>query len=107
MLEIAVAEVKAKLDAGEPVHLLDVREPEEIAICSLPGAESIPMMQLFTGLKRTEAAPDAAVVVVCHHGIRSLEAARLLQMQGFTNVKSMAGGIDAWAEESDPSMTRY
>ena len=107
MLEITVAEVKEKLDAGEPVHLLDVREPEEIAICSLPGAESIPMMQLFTGLKRTEAAPDSLIVVLCHHGVRSLEATRLLQMQGFANVKSMAGGIDAWAEQIDPAMTRY
>jgi len=107
MLEITVAEVKAKLDAGEALHLLDVREREEIAICSLPGAEQIPMMQLFTGMKRTEAAADAPIVIFCHHGIRSLEAARLLQMQGFTNVKSMAGGIDAWADEFDPSMTRY
>ena len=107
MLEITVEEVKAKLDAGEPVHLLDVREQQELAICALDGVEHIPMMSLFLGLKKTAADQHAELVVVCHHGIRSLEAAQFLKMQGFENVKSMAGGMEAWAASIDPSMPRY
>ena len=107
MIETTPAEVKAKLDAGEPVHLIDVREPHEVAICAIEGAEHIPMMSLFLGLTKTEAAQDAEIVCVCHHGVRSLEAMKFLQMQGFENVKSLAGGVDAWATDVDPSMPRY
>jgi rhodanese-related sulfurtransferase len=107
VIEIGVKEVKAKLDAGEPVHLLDVREHQELEICSLPGAEHIPMMSLFTGIRKTTAGPDAEIVVFCHVGVRSFEAANYLRMQGFKNARSMAGGVDAWAREVDPSMARY
>ena len=107
MIEISVREVKAKLDAGEAVHLLDVRELQELEICGLPGAEHIPMMSLFTGVRKTTAASDDEIVVFCHVGVRSFEAANYLRMQGFRNAKSMAGGVDAWAREVDPSMTRY
>jgi rhodanese-related sulfurtransferase len=107
MLETTVQQVKAKLDAGDAVHLLDVREGHEVAICTLSGAEHIPMMPLFLGMKKTAAARDAEIVVYCHHGIRSLEAAKFLQMEGFENVKSMSGGIEEWATAIDPSMARY
>ena len=107
MLEITVEEVKRKLDAGEPLHLLDVREPEELAICALPGVEHIPMMQLFLGVQRTTANQDAEVVIICHHGIRSLEAAQFLRRQGFENAVSMAGGVAAWSQRIDPSFPTY
>ena len=107
MTEITVQEVKAKLDAGEPVHLVDVREQQEVALCALPDSEHIPMMSLFLGVKKTAAAQDAEIVVYCHHGIRSLEAMQFLKTQGFENVKSMAGGIEAWATTVEPGMTRY
>ena len=107
MLEISVQDLKAKIDAGESVHLLDVREQQELAICALDGAEHIPMMSLFLGLKKTAAAQDAEVVVFCHTGVRSLEAAQFLRMQGFEDAKSLAGGIDAWAVAIDPSLARY
>jgi len=107
MLEITPEDLKAKLDGGEPVHLLDVREEQELAICALDGAEHIPMMSLFLGLKKTAAPQDAEVVVFCHTGVRSLEAAQFLKLQGFENVKSMAGGIDAWAVSIDRSLSRY
>lgn len=107
MLEITVEDVKAKLDGGEPLHLLDVREAQELSICSLEGAEHIPMMSLFLGLKKTAADQEAELIVICHHGIRSLEAAQFLQMQGFKNVKSMSGGVEAWATSIDPKMARY
>jgi rhodanese-related sulfurtransferase len=107
MLEITVEEVERRLDAGEAIHLLDVREPEEIAICALPDAEHIPMLQLFLGVQRTTAAQDDEVVIVCHHGIRSLEAARFLRRQGFEKAVSMAGGVAAWAQRIDPSFPTY
>jgi rhodanese-related sulfurtransferase len=107
MLEITAEEVKAKLDAGERVHLVDVREDREVAICTLDGSEHIPMMSLFLGLKKVEVEQDEPIVVYCHTGIRSLEATRFLQMQGFSDVKSMAGGIDAWAVRIETSMARY
>jgi rhodanese-related sulfurtransferase len=107
MLEIDADEVKAKLDRGERVVLLDVREPMELAICRLEGAEHIPMLQLFLGLMAPSAAPDDEIVVFCHHGIRSLEAARHLRQKGFARARSLAGGIDAWAERIDPTLPRY
>ena len=107
MSEITVEEVKLKLDAGEVLHLIDVREAHEVAVCALDGAEHIPMMSLFLGLQKTAAAQDASIVVFCHHGIRSLEAMKFLEMQGFENVLSMAGGIEAWAQRVDSSIARY
>ena len=107
MLEISVEELKDLLDRGEPVHLLDVREPAELALCRLEGAEHIPMLELFAGLRSPSAAPDAPVVVFCHVGERSLESARFLRRLGFAHARSLAGGIDAWAMRYDPSMARY
>ncbi|NJN14691.1 MAG: rhodanese-like domain-containing protein [Planctomycetes bacterium] len=106
-IEIDVEEVKRRMDEGEELHLLDVREPEEIAPLRLPGAEEIPMMPLFLGTTRTTAPPEREVIVYCHHGIRSFEAAQLLRLQGFTRARSMAGGIEAWASRIDPAMRRY
>ena len=65
------------------------------------------MMQLFTGMTKSTAAQDAEIVVYCHSGIRSMEAMMFLRHAGFENVRSMAGGIDAWAAEIDPTLTRY
>lgn len=107
MEEVTPREVKARLDRGERVHLVDVREAAELAICRLQGAEHIPMMHLFLGLKRPQAAPGAELVVFCHTGVRSLEAARFLRLNGFAGALSLAGGIDAWAAEIDPSLSRY
>jgi len=107
VIEIDAAEVKAKLDRGERVHLVDVRESQELAICRIEGAEHIPMMQLFLGLKTPSAGPEDEVVVLCHHGMRSFEAASFLRAKGFARARSLAGGIDAWAAEVDPSLARY
>ena len=106
-MEISVIDAKAKIDRGDPVHLIDVREHEEIAICRIEGAEHIPMMELFTGTKRTTAARDAEIVVYCHTGIRSMEAARYLTHHGFSNVASLAGGIHAWAGQIDSTLATY
>jgi rhodanese-related sulfurtransferase len=107
VIETTAAEVKAMLDRGEKVHLLDVREQGELAICRLDGAEHIPLMQLFLGLRRPSAAPEDEIVVFCHMGVRSFEAAAFLRAKGFPRARSLAGGIDAWAAEVDPSLARY
>ena len=105
--EITARELKASLDNGDKIHLLDIREPEEHQICAIEGAEHIPMLQLFAGLQVTEADREEPLVVFCHHGIRSLQAAEFLTMQGFQNVRSLSGGIDGWALEIDASLRRY
>ena len=108
MLEIKPTELKAKLEQGVcDVHLLDVRETEELALCSLEGAQHIPMLQLFTGLQAPRADPETEVVVFCHHGVRSLEAAKYLRLNGFARARSLAGGLEAWADDVDPSLPRY
>jgi len=106
-MEIDALELKAKLDRGEKPRLVDVREPMELAICRIEGAEHIPMMQLFLGVKAPSAKKDEEIVVFCHHGIRSLEAASYLRGKGFARARSLAGGIDAWAAQVDPDLRRY
>lgn len=99
--------VKQKLDKGEPVILVDVREPEEYAICHLEGSQLIPLGELIRRTDEVEAPDGALVVVYCHHGVRSLSGAALFQRAGIENVVSMSGGIDAWSLRIDPSVRRY
>jgi rhodanese-related sulfurtransferase len=105
--QIRPEDVKAKLDAGEPVYLLDVRQPEEHAHCRLPGSHLIPLGELPYRVGEVEPPAGAAVVVYCHHGVRSLSGAAILQQLGHDKVYSMAGGIDAWSARIDPSVPRY
>ncbi len=99
--------VKAKLDAGEPVVLIDCREPEEYAICHLPGSTLIPLGELARRADEVDAGEGATVVVYCHHGVRSVSGAFILANAGVANVASMSGGIDAWSVLIDPSVPRY
>lgn len=104
--EVAPAELAALLHdpAGAPV-LLDVREEEEVARVALPGARHIPLGDLEHRLGELD--PDAATVVYCHHGVRSAHALDLLVSSGFSRVRHLAGGIDAYAVRVDPSLARY
>ncbi len=104
-MEITPEELKAKLDAGEKIKILDVREPEEFEICSLKNACLIPLNELPHCLN--ELNPDEAIVVYCHHGMRSMHVAMMLKNKGYQNVQSLRGGIDAWALEIDPAIERY
>ena len=97
--------LKARLDRGESVLILDVREPFEIALAPFPGATHIPMGDVTSRL--TELDPDRETVVVCHHGVRSAQVAMYLAQMGFERVLNLAGGIDAWSEDADPSTPRY
>lgn len=105
MLEITSNELKSRLDKGENLLLLDVREPDEFDICRLENAQLIPMRQLPGRLNEINS--KQAIVCYCHHGVRSLQAATWLFKNGFKNVKSLRGGIDHWAEVIEPEMERY
>ncbi|HEY6419028.1 MAG TPA: rhodanese-like domain-containing protein [Candidatus Binataceae bacterium] len=103
--EIEPPELKARIDRGERVFILDVREPEELALAPFPGATHIAMGDVPARLQELD--PDRETVVVCHHGIRSAQVAMYLIRMGFEQVKNLAGGIDAWSETADPSTPRY
>ena len=107
-LEITPAEVKRKMDAGEALHLIDVRQPEEYQIARIDGGELVPMNTVPSAVQELEAkADDAPLVVYCHHGVRSLNVVNWLRGQGISDCRSMAGGIDRWSLEIDPRVPRY
>lgn len=104
-LNISPEEVKAKLDRGEKIVLLDVREPWEVALNRVGDPVVISMAEL--GDRYTELNPEAEIVVYCHTGVRSLKATRFLKDRQYKNVKNLAGGIDAWSLQVDPKVPRY
>ena len=104
-LEITPAEVKARLDRGEKLHLVDVREPWECDLCRIEGAKLVPLGSLAASL---QSLPDVdEVICYCHHGMRSLDAAAWLRFQGIEKTKSLAGGIERWSLEVDPKVPQY
>jgi rhodanese-related sulfurtransferase len=105
--EIDVRQLAERQEQGLPVFLLDVRQPWEHETAALPGSRLIPLDQLVKRAGELDPADDALVVVYCHHGIRSLTGAALLDRLGFRNVVSLAGGIDAWSLHVDPAVPRY
>jgi len=104
--EITPEEVKSKVDAGESFRLLDVREPWEFDRAKIEGAKPMPMGEVPSRAHQ-ELDPDAHIVVVCHHGVRSLNVTHWLRQQGFENVQSMRGGIDAWSRTVDQKVPVY
>lgn len=102
---VTALELDALLDSDTPPVLVDVREPMELAIAALPGATHIPLGQL--AMRIDELDPDADTVVLCHHGVRSEAALAHLRHSGFTRARHLAGGIDAWSRDVDPSVPRY
>ena len=106
--EINPDELKRKLDAGEKPVIVDVRELVELQMASLKGADvkHIPMGDV-PARAHQELDPDAHIVVVCHHGVRSANVTMWLRGQGFDNTQSMRGGIDLWSKTVDPSVPTY
>ena len=104
--EAFVALRTEKANTPDAPLLLDVREPWEAETASIPGATLIPMGEI-TSRAHTELDPDQPVVVVCHHGARSLSVAMWLRSQGFDHAQSLAGGIDHYARTVDPTIPRY
>ncbi len=107
MKQITPAQLAAWLaDAGRAKPLLlDVREPWEVQTCSIGGATHIPMGEIPA--RASEVDPAREVVVICHHGGRSMQVAMFLERNGHANVHNLAGGVDAWAKTVDPSMPVY
>ncbi len=103
--EYSVQEVAELLRSNQPLRLVDVREPVEWDVVHLDGAQLL--TQELVDEMLAEWPRDATIICYCHHGVRSLNAALFLQSKGFTAVASMAGGIDAWSREIDPSLPRY
>ena len=98
-------DLKARLDQGEDLVLLDVREAEELAICKLPGVVHVPLSEL--SVRHVELDPSAPTVVICHHGVRSAHAAMALAGLDFDRLYNLTGGVDRWAAEVDAEMPRY
>ena len=103
--DITAPELASRLSAGNGLRLLDVREPHELEISRLEGADLIPLGQLAARLSELDSAQE--MVVFCKSGTRSARALELLASAGFRKVKNLKGGINAWAREVDPSMPVY
>jgi rhodanese-related sulfurtransferase len=103
--EIEPIELKRRLTRGDQLLLLDVREPEEVAIAPFPGAVHLPMSEVPLRLQGLDTA--AEWVIVCHHGVRSAQVAMYLARIGFERVANLTGGIDRWSLTVDQSVPRY
>lgn len=103
--EINPEQVQQLRERGEQFVLLDVREPEEYALAHIDGSTLMPMDQVPA--RQQELDPDAHIVVLCHHGVRSLNVTTWLRQQGFEKVQSMRGGIHRWSRFVDPKVPTY
>jgi rhodanese-related sulfurtransferase len=104
--EISAEDVKGKIDAGEEFVLLDVREPWEFEAAHMEGAKLIPMGDVPSRAHQ-ELDLENPIVVVCHHGVRSMNVTAWLRQQGFEKAQSMRGGIDAWSRRVDGNVPVY
>ena len=102
---ITVRELKDRMDKGDKVFLLDVREPHEYSLAKIEGSVLIPLGDLPTSLEKLD--QDTEIIALCKMGMRSADAVMFLLQQGFGNVKNLVGGIDAWSIEIDQSVPRY
>jgi rhodanese-related sulfurtransferase len=100
----ALQTMLADTTAEAPI-LLDVREPWEYQLAKIPGSENLPMGQIPASVEALD--QTRSTVVICHHGMRSLQVVAFLQRHGFTNLHNLQGGIDAWSREIDPRVAVY
>ena len=106
--EVTPLEVKARMDAGEELCLIDVREIAEFNTAKIETANLVPMDTVPQNLQMLEGQADQTpLIVFCHHGMRSLQVVNWLRKQGLDHCQSMAGGIDRWSIEVDPTVPRY
>jgi rhodanese-related sulfurtransferase len=104
--EISAGQVKSLQKRGEVFTVLDVREPWEWETARMEGSKHIPMGDV-PARAHQELDPEQHIVVVCHHGVRSLTVTNWLRQQGFEKAQSMRGGIDGWARTVDPKIPLY
>jgi rhodanese-related sulfurtransferase len=104
--EIGAEELKALLDSNSDVVVLDVREPWEIETAKIANSMQIPMGDIPARFNQ-ELDPEKHIVVICHHGVRSMNVTAWLRQQGFEKVQSLAGGIDRWSRTVDRTVPLY
>jgi adenylyltransferase/sulfurtransferase len=104
-LEISALDLAREMETNPDLLLVDVREPLEWQVCRITPSTLIPLGSLEQ--RRRELDPARDIVAVCHHGVRSLRAVHLLRDAGFPRVRSLRGGVAAWANDVDPTMPRY
>jgi rhodanese-related sulfurtransferase len=102
---LTATELKNKIQQGDPLFLLDVREPHEFKYANIANSVLIPLNQIPQRLAELD--PEQEIVVICHHGMRSQQAANFLEGSGFKYITNLKGGIDAWSLECDSSVARY
>ncbi|GAB4264461.1 MAG: rhodanese-like domain-containing protein [Methylomicrobium sp.] len=103
--QISAIELRDRLQSDQPPVLLDVRQPEEFAYARIDGSVLIPLHLL--PIRFSELDADREIAVICHHGMRSQQAAFFLDRQGFKHILNLSGGIDAWSRNCDPSVPTY
>lgn len=107
-LEISPQAAFERLSARKDAILIDVREADEFALARIEGSTLIPMRSIPPSLHKLEGLADSQdLLILCHHGVRSLQVVAWLRAQGLENCFSVAGGIDRWSRELDPSVPRY
>ena len=108
-MDLNPEELHALMESSKPrsFRLVDVREEDEYAICHLDDSELIPLSSFAEEAPKRLSNPDEHIVVYCHHGMRSANAAAWLREKGYSKVSNLTGGIDAWADLVDPEMNRY
>ena len=105
--EITVQDLAAKIQAARPLLIVDVREDWEREIGAIPGSVHVPMNSVPQRAAEFKAPEGTEVVIYCHGGVRSMMVAGFLEMNGLKGLASLAGGIEAWSCEIDPSVPRY
>lgn len=105
--QINVEDLKTRLDKGESIKLIDVRQAWENETVKLPNSVLIPLNELPQRATEVTQNENELIVVYCHHGVRSLSGAAILEAAGIQNVASLAGGIDRWSIDIDSSLARY
>lgn len=107
-LEITPQDARLRLESGHGDILIDVREGEEFALARIEGAQLIPMQSVPAELQRLDGlADDHDLLILCHHGVRSLQVVSWLRSHGVENCFSVTGGIDRWSREIDSEVARY
>ena len=106
--EVTPQAAKDKLTDRKKATLIDVREPQEFALAAIDGAELVPMGSVPAELQKLEGLADSGdLLILCHHGVRSMQVTMWLRARGIDNCYSVAGGIDRWSWEVDPNVPRY
>lgn len=106
-MQITAPDLAAKLNGPNPPVLVDVREPEEFALCQIGGAILLPLSELQSRWSELQTFEGREIVVYCHHGLRSSHAIRFLELAGMDRLWNLSGGIDEWSVKVDPGVARY